>query len=270
MPWTAWVRSQIRLHQGSLKKIAVYRRTLRRAAITIAVALCMASLAWPQVQGVAIILLLFAIFEYILLTQGNIELVRRQLERQEKVYVNFELICRNEVYVRIANVGISNFLVSAIYVRTQNMDEFHYTTQEIVESGKTAELSLPREIYVGHPLSVDVEITIEVVGLDVRRKSEPQCFNISMAQDGIPDKVKKGFSGLWSLTCPRCNNNFGGLLALSLRGLKTFDDALIRKRVALGDFQDSCPNHASKWLMKMDERVEDRTLNLRSMPECLR
>jgi hypothetical protein len=130
----------------------------------------MASLAWPQVQGVAIILLLSITFEYILITHGNIELLRRQLERQEEVYVNFELICRNGLYVRIVNAGISNFLVSAIYVRTQDMDEFHCATLEIVESGKTAELSLPREICAGHALSVDLEITLEVVGLDVRRE----------------------------------------------------------------------------------------------------
>jgi hypothetical protein len=122
------------------------------------------------VQGVAIILLLSITFEYILITHGNIELLRRQLERQEEVYVNFELICRNGLYVRIVNAGISNFLVSAIYVRTQDMDEFHCATLEIVESGKTAELSLPREICAGRALSVDLEITLEVVGLDVRRE----------------------------------------------------------------------------------------------------
>jgi len=233
---------------------AMNRRTLRRAAISVAIVLCIASLKWPQVQGVATILLLLVIFEYVLLTQENIELFRRQLERQERVHVHFELICRNgPLLIRVSNLGVWNFLVDAIHVRTQDIDEFHYSTADVVESGKTALIDLPREVCAGRPLTVDLEITLEVVGMDVRSKTEPQCFNVGMALDGIPNRVKRGADAIWSLTCPKCNASFGGLLLLSLQGLKTFDDVFARKREALEDFRNSCPNHASRWLMKNED-----------------
>lgn len=66
------------------------RSKLRRVAIAVAILLCIASLIWPKVQGVATILLLLVTLEYVLLTQENIELFRRQLERQEKVYLTLE------------------------------------------------------------------------------------------------------------------------------------------------------------------------------------
>jgi hypothetical protein len=108
-------------------------------------------------------------FEYVVLTQENIELFRRQLERQERVYVHFELICRNgPLFIRVSNLGVSNFLVDAIHVRTQDIDEFHYSTADVVESGKTALIDLPREVCAGRPLTVDLEITLERPGLESR------------------------------------------------------------------------------------------------------
>jgi len=229
------------------------RKILRGVAIPVAVVLCIASQIWSQVQAVATILLLLVTFEYVLLTQENIELFRRQLQRQENVYVNFELICRNgPLFIRAANLGISNFLVAAVHVRTQDIAEFHYPTQEVVESGKTTEINLPRQVCAEGALSVDLEITLECVGLDVRSKTEPQVFNVCMALDDVPNSTKRGLDGLWSLTCPRCQKGFGGLLAMSLRGLKTFDEAFARKEQALQDFKDSCPNHGSKFLLKVE------------------
>jgi hypothetical protein len=227
------------------------RHILRLVAIPIVVALCVASLKWPQVQSVATILLLLVTFEYVLLTQENIELFRRQLARQEKVYLDFELICRNgPVLLRVANLGISNFLVSAVHVRTQDIREFHYPTHEIVQSGKSAELTLNREVCAAHPLSVDLELTLEYVGLDVRGKSDPKCFNVRMALDDIPNGVKKGMDGIWSVACPRCH--FGGVLVMSLKGLKSFDEAAARKKQLLDDLNSTCPNHASKLLMTLE------------------
>lgn len=182
---------------------------------------------------------------------------RRQLQRQEKVFVNFELICRNgPLFVRVANLGIANFLVSAIHVRTQDIGEFHYPTQEVVESGKTAELSLPREVCAEMSLSVDLEITLECAGLDTLGNSKPQVFNVGMGLDNIPDHTKRGFDGLWSVTCPRCKKGFGGLLVMSTRGLKTFEEAFARKKQILRDFQNSCPNHKSEFQLTMEDVKE--------------
>ena len=233
------------------------RQTLRRIAIPVAAVLCIAAVMWPQVRSVATILLLLVTFEYVLLTQESIELFRRQLLRQEKVYVNFELLYENGLFIRVANLGVSNFLMAAIHVRTQDIAKFDYRTQEVVESGKIIEMNLPNEVCAGHPVSVDLEITLECVGLDVRATSRPQCFNVATDENGVPQDVKRGFAGLWSIACPRCKKNFDGLVAMSLRELKTFDEAFARKKQVLEDFHNSCPNHDSKFQLKVAE-VEKR------------
>jgi hypothetical protein len=149
--------------------------------------------------------------------------------------------------------------MAAIHVRTQDIAKFDYPTQEVVESGKIIEMNLPAEICAGHPQSVDLELTLECVGLDVRANSKPQCFNVMTDENGVPRDVKRGFGGLWSITCPRCGKDFGALVAMSLHGLKTFDEAFARKRQVLEDFDNSCPNHDSKFQLKMDEvRTHDR------------
>ena len=225
------------------------RKILRQVAIPVAVVLCVASLWWPAIQSVATILLLLVTLEYVLLTQENIELFRRQLQRQENVYANFELLFRNGLVVRVANLGISNFLVAAVHVRAQDIREFRYSGQEIVQSGTIVELNLPEEVCAEHPLSVDLEITLECVGLDVRRTTKPQCFNVLTDEKGTPQDVKgRGFHGLWTVTCPKCQK--GGLLSMSTSGLKTFDEAFARKKQVEQDFRNSCPNHDSKFLLK--------------------
>jgi hypothetical protein len=47
------------------------------------------------------------------------------------------------------------------------------------------------------------------------------------------------------------------LVAMSTRGLKTFDEAFARKKQVQEDFRDSCPNHDSKFLLNLDD-VEER------------
>jgi hypothetical protein len=239
-----------------VEEAPVNRQKLQWIAIPVVVVLCIASWKWPQVQGIATILLLLVTFEYVLLTQENIGLFRRQLARQEKVYMDFELVCRNgPLLVRVANLGVSNFLLTAIHVRTQDKAMFDYSAHEVVQAGKIQEINLPREACADHPLSVDLEITLEYLGLDVPGKSEPKCFNVGMALDNIPNQVKKGLDGLWTVACPRCG--LGGLIAMSLRGLNTFEETFARKRQILEDLRNSCPNHASKWLLSMDD-VEHR------------
>jgi hypothetical protein len=228
------------------------RQNLYRTGILVAVALCAASLKWQQVQGIATILLLLVTFFYVVLTHENIELFRRQLSRQEKVYLDFGLVCKmGPLFVRVANLGISNFLISTIHVRTQDLREFHYAVHEIVESGKSAELSLPREVCADHPLSVDLEITLEYVGLDIRGKSNSKCFNVGLGLDDIPNKVKEGMDGIWSVACPRCHA--AGMLLMSLRGLKTFEEATARKEKFLEDLKESCSDHKSKWFLTFED-----------------
>ena len=228
------------------------RKKIRIAAVPVAVVFCMLSFWWPQVNVVATILLLYITLEYVLANQENLDLFRHQLERQERVFLHFDLVCKNgPLYVQVANLGISNFLVTGMHVRTQDLAEFHYSVHQVVQSGKSERISLPRDACAGHPLSVDLEIVLEFVGLDARGKTERKCFNVSMALDNISDRATEGLNGLWGVRCPRCN--FGGLLFMSMRNITTFAEAEARKQQLLTDLNNSCPNHASGFLMTMDD-----------------
>jgi hypothetical protein len=229
------------------------REKIRIAVIPVAVVFCLLSFKWQQVNVVATILLLYITLEYVLANQENLDLVRHQLQRQEKVFLYFDLVCKNgPLLVRVANLGISNFLVTAIHVRSQDLAEFRYAAHEVVESGKSEEISLPRDACADHPLSVDLEITLEFVGLDVRGKTEPKCFNVSMALDNIPNETTEGLNGLWGVRCPRCN--LGGMIFMSMRNnMETFAEAFARKDRLLADLRNSCPDHRSEWLMGMDD-----------------
>jgi hypothetical protein len=227
------------------------RKKIRIAVIPVAVAFSLLSYRWPQVNAVATILLLYITLEYVLANQENLELFRHQLERQEKVFLHFDVVCRNgPLFVRVANLGISNFLVSGIHVRTQDLAEFNYSVHQVIQSGKSEEISLPRDACANHPLSVDLEIVLDFVGLDIQGKAEPRCFNVSMGLDNIPNKATEGLDGLWAVQCPRCG--LGGMLFMSMRNsMKTFAEALARKQLLLTDLDNSCPNHQSEWLMGM-------------------
>jgi len=229
------------------------RQKIRILAIPTAMGFCLLSFRWTQVNVVATILLLYITLEYVLANQENLELFRRQLERQERVFLHFGLVCKNgPLYLQVSNLGISNFLLTGIRVRTQDLAEFNYRVHQVIESGKTGEISLPRDACADHPLSVDLEITLEFVGLDARGKTEPKCFNVSMALDNIPNETTEGLNGLWGVRCPRCH--LGGMLFMSMKNdLRTFAEALARKDLLLADLGNTCPDHRSEWLMGMDD-----------------
>jgi hypothetical protein len=228
------------------------RQRFRLIAIPIGLALCVLALRSEKVAGLATILLLYVTLEYVLANQESLELLKHQSERQEKVFLHFDLVCKDvPLFVRVANLGISNFLVTGIHVRTQDLAKFFYSIHQVVESGKSEEIPLPRDVCANHPLSVDLEITLDYVGLDVRGSTEPKCFNVSMGLDEIPIKVAGGLDGLWPVMCPKCH--FGGMLFMSVRNLTTFAEAEARKRQLVTDLGNSCPNHQSEWLMGMDD-----------------
>jgi hypothetical protein len=228
------------------------RNKTRVAAVLVGIATCVLSVWWSQAIIFATVLLLYVTLEYTLTTRDNLGLFRHQLERQEKVFLYFDLICKNgPLFVRVANLGMSNFLVTGINIRTQDLARFTYGSHQVVESGKSEEIVMPRAVCAGHPLSVDLEITLDYVGLDIRSKTDAKYFNVGMGLDDIPYKTTVGLKGLWAVHCPRCN--LGGMLFMSTRNLTNFIDAEARKEHLLADLSSSCPNHASTLLMTMED-----------------
>jgi hypothetical protein len=191
------------------------------------------------------------------LAEEQIKLLTRQQERREKVHPYFELVCDNAaLIVRVVNLGISNFLVSRVNVKAQDIKDFSYQTQAVVESGKAAYITLKREVCAGRTLTVDLEIDLEYVGLDGNGETDPRCYNVSMAKDTLPHAVKPGLGGMWNVECPRCRDRFGGVVFMSLSGLTSFSDAFGRRDQIKSDFFNSCPNHQSELIMKNEPQFK--------------
>jgi hypothetical protein len=128
---------------------------IRAVVIPIAVVLCRASIWWQPTSTIATIFLLYATFEYVIANQENVALFRKQLERQEKVFVRFGL--RSEVgtaYIWAANLGLSSFLISSVRIRKPNAPKpVIHKLNWIVPTGTLKnQIPFPPEIYNTFPL----------------------------------------------------------------------------------------------------------------------
>lgn len=131
------------------------RRRVRGIAIVIGIALCGLSLRWPRISSVATIMLLYVTFEYLLATRDNLDLthenldvLKNQLQRQQRVVLHFDLACRDKsLWLRVSNLGMSNFLLRNARFRKPDKTEAVHEIHRIVESGKTEETEMPDSLY---------------------------------------------------------------------------------------------------------------------------
>jgi hypothetical protein len=232
-------------------------KTLRGVAITSGVLLAIASMRWPSSASIATILLLYVTFEYLLttratlaVTHSQLDLLQRQIQRQERVELHFDLTCADaQLVLRVSNLGLSNFLLQRVDVRRPDDRHFHYDVQEIVQSGNTQIIILASELYEGVAFGTDLEFTLSYVGLDGSGTSDPKCFNVAFGGIGgdTPEHVVDGLDDSmgWLSHCPKCKSP----TLLDLRGLKTFDAAFARKSELTADMAASCPDHRSDFLL---------------------
>ncbi|HLJ40053.1 MAG TPA: hypothetical protein VKT50_01080, partial [Candidatus Acidoferrales bacterium] len=83
--------------------------------ISAAVILGLLSVWRPKATAIGTILLLYVTFEYLLATRDNLNLsqehfnlIERQMQRQERVYLHFDLInSEAELVLRVSNLGLS-------------------------------------------------------------------------------------------------------------------------------------------------------------------
>jgi len=237
------------------------RGKFRVAVIATAVVLCFVCLSYPQTSPAAVAIatigLLYVTFEYLLvtrenldLTQQNLDLLRRQLQRQEIVAFHFDLTVKdNALWLRVSNLGLSNFLLQAVHVRKPDDTGFEFETHRIVQSGKTEEITLPDSLYRGEGFGVDLELTLEYMGLDGGGKTSPKCFNVFLGLRGEAAAAEEGLDALWYARCPQCKIS----TVANVIGLKTFSAAQARVQRLREDLAASCPDHKSEFLLTVED-----------------
>ncbi|MGH9728694.1 MAG: hypothetical protein ACRD4V_08910 [Candidatus Acidiferrales bacterium] len=235
----------------------------RIVVISAALVLSLASIWRPKATAIGTILLLYVTFEYLLATRDNLDLsqehfnlLERQMQRQERVYLHFDLIDSDSTLVlRVSNLGLSNFLLQRVQVRRSDAATFDYDVHRIVQSGKTENIVMSRHLHEGLTFGGDFEFTLTYLGLDGSGKTAPKCYNVFLGTDDTPVDVREWLDDIinWGAHCPKCDVP----ALLNLHGLTTFDDAAARKSKMAEELGASCPNHRSEFILS-DQAIKDR------------
>lgn len=205
---------------------------------------------------------MYVTFEYLLVTwesldvtRQNLDLLRGQVQRQEHVLVHFDLTIKDRsLWLRISNLGLSNFLLQAARVRKPDNSLVHYEMHRVVESGKTEVLELPASLYKDEVFDVDLEVVLDYIGLDGPGTALSKCFNVSLGLTDFPFEVSEGLDSPWAVNCPKCN----APAFTNVYGLKAFKIAEARKRKLAEDLGASCPNHESEFLLTIQHVEQHR------------
>jgi hypothetical protein len=238
------------------------QKKLRAMAISAGIVLCIASFFWPKISTVATVLLLYVTFEYLLatrdslaVTREHLDLFQRQIQRQERVVLHFDLACKEKgLFLRVSNLGLSNFLLRTVHVRKPDDSAIDCDVHRVVESGKTEEIRLPDDLFRGAVFDVDLEFTLRYLGLDGAAETPPKCFNAFLGLQNTPVEIRDGINGLWDTRCPKCRVP----TCTNLHGVNTFEAASARRKQLTEDLGVTCPDHKSEWLLTVDAVEEQR------------
>jgi hypothetical protein len=168
--------------------------------VSAGIVLCLASFFWPKISTVATVLLLYVTFEYLLVTRDSLtvtrehlDLFQRQLQRQERVVLHFDVTCKEKgLFLRVSNLGLSNFLLRTVHVRKSDDSALDCDVHRVVESGKTDEIRLPDDLFRDAAFDVDLEFTLRYLGLDGAAETSPKCYNAFMGLQNFPVEVREG------------------------------------------------------------------------------
>jgi hypothetical protein len=223
---------------------------IRVVAIPVAIALCIVSFWWKQTSVIATIFLLYATFEYVMANQENVALFRKQLERQETIFIRFGLRSeRGVVYIWAANLGLSSFLISSVRIRKPNAPEpeIHQLNWILPTGELKNQIPFPSDIYNRFPpLGVALDVSLTCEGIGNEHKTEWRAFTIDARYSGGLI-VYIGIQDTWPITCPKCK--VGDMQFMDTEGIKNLDEGWGRQKEMERDFEDSCPNHVSRHLL---------------------
>jgi hypothetical protein len=240
------------------------RKTIFASVIGTGIVLIIISVYYRSswVEPVATVLLccitgVYALFtnDALRVTREQLELLKRQNERQDRVLLFVDLSCEPPLLrLHVFNLGLSGVLVQSIVARSSDdMDKPQtYDLHKIVASGKTERVDLPRDLWDGEG-STDFEFTVHYVGINGPGSTPAKTFNaFSFGPDDNFVEIKDGLDAPWYLSCPKCR-----MPALTdVTGLKTFEVAQARRKQVEEDLALSCGDHKSDWMLTVEKIKE--------------
>ena len=241
------------------KQEVINRKTLLSVTAVLCSFLIVLSFWHAWVTTVTAVLLLFATFAYVLLTndalqvtQGQLDLLKIQNDRQDRVLLFVDMSCEPpHLCLHIFNLGLSGFLVQEIVAKSSDAIDKPQTfdLHKIVESGKTETIKLPKDLWDGEG-STDFEFTVRYIGINGAGSTTPKSFNVfSWGRDGDSIQIKDGLDATWNACCPKCK----AVTLTDVTGLKTFEAAQARRKQVEEDMALSCEDHKSDWILTVEK-----------------
>jgi hypothetical protein len=142
--------------------------------------------------------------------------------------------------MRIANLGLTNFLVKRSCVVRGDGKRFDFEIQRIVGSGTIEEVVVPDGALKDVALDTDLDFSLEYLGLDESGQTPHKTYSVTLGINASPFRVSEGLGGSWWLVCPNCSTR----ALLNVEGLKTFQEADEKRARVVREIGETCPDHS--------------------------
>jgi hypothetical protein len=130
---------------------------------------------------------------YVAVTFETLQVLRQQVENQKATACRFGLIRRDgKVYVWVANLGFSTFLVTSIHFFAQANSSLQESTHmhRTVAMGERKLFLVPEGLYVHAVLRREIAVQIRYVGLDEKEHCMRREF-VLLVSEGTVVKITK-------------------------------------------------------------------------------
>ena len=111
-------------------------------------------------------------------------------------------------------------------------------------SGKIEKFPIPKEVYQGARLFLDIDVSLESTGLKDIHRTPAKAFSLLLSGDGVSE-ISEGFRIGDIMKCPQCDELVGLLI---VEGLKNFDQVHVRRKALEYELKQTCPEHRAQWL----------------------
>jgi hypothetical protein len=189
--------------------------------------------------------------EYVRINQKTLGLLKAQWKAQNEIEVKFGLRAHAETaQVWALNYGLANVVLTKLLVEIPGGKPESIHKNMILRSGAKKVFSLPHRQWGKLQLKQNIQLTLFCEST-TQKFEATKVYTLSLTEASKVYEVRKGLHGLWPVRCPRCKKFEG--IHMSTDSLKSFNDARQREQEMEAELGASCPKHASKWMLTMEQ-----------------
>jgi hypothetical protein len=186
---------------------------------------------------------------------GARDLRKAQWKAQNEVEVKFGLRQSGEVaQLWILNYGLANIVLTKIMVEMPERKRITIYKNSVVRPGRKRLFDLPHRQWSELSQQQNIQVTVFCEST-TEQFQETKLYTLCLTDRSQVYKVKKGLRGLWMVGCPKCDKFLG--ICMVTDGLKDLDEARQRQKEMEAEVAGSCPQHASKWMLTMENVTQE-------------